>query len=225
MSLRYRLAVRLVVVTVMVAAMTFAPAGSFHFWQGWMFLGVFTAFNCVFLAYFCRRDLKLVERRLANREPRREQKRFKILWVPLWAITLTLPGFDYRFGWSATVGGVPLAVTVAATAGVVAAWLLVFDVMRINSFASAIVQVEAGQKVITDGPYGVVRHPMYSGFILMILVAPLMMGSYVAMAPAVLLVPVLVFRLADEEKMLRKDLAGYKEYCERVRYRLVPYVY
>jgi len=208
-----------------VAAIMIAPAGSFGFWQGWALMGVFAVFSAIFIAYFARRDPKLLQRRLERREPRREQKLFKVFWIPLWLCALTLPGFDYRFGWSASVGGVPVAVTCVAWIGVVVSWLVVFEVMRFNSFASSIVRVEEGQKVITDGPYRVVRHPMYSGFVLMILATPFAMGSYVAAVPSVLLVPVLVFRLRDEEWMLRKELAGYVEYCEKVRWRLVPYVY
>jgi protein-S-isoprenylcysteine O-methyltransferase Ste14 len=225
MSLQSRAALRMAVVLPVLAAMTFAPAGSLRFWQGWVFLGIFSVCSFVVGAYFFRHDPKLLERRLEKHEPRREQRVFKMLYVPLWMITLTLPGFDYRSGWSKSLGGVPWPLAAASFVVMIAAWLLVFQVMRINSFASAIVQVEAGQRVITDGPYGMVRHPMYSGFAAMILTAPLAMGSYVALAPAVLLIPVLVFRLRDEERMLRKELAGYGEYCEPVRYRLMPYVF
>jgi protein-S-isoprenylcysteine O-methyltransferase Ste14 len=221
MSLQSRLILRLALVLPLTAALMFGPAGSFGFWQGWVFVVMFTVFSFVFAAYFSRRDQRLVERRLEGREPRREQRLFKMLWVPLWIITLVLPGFDYRFGWSA----VPPLVTGVSIAAMVVGWLMVFHVMRFNSFASAVVKVEAGQKVITDGPYRLVRHPMYSGFVLMILAAPTMLGSWVALAPAVALIPVLVFRLRDEERMLRKELEGYAEYCERVRYRLVPYLF
>src|SRR5262249_16896113 len=103
-----------------------------------------------------------------------------------------------------------------------ASWLLVFQVMRFNSYASAIVQVESGQKVITNGPYRIVRHPMYSGFVLLIVVTPLALGAYVALVPAIVMIPVLIFRLYDEEEVLRKELPGYTKYCERPRFRLIP---
>lgn len=210
----------------LVAGMMFVPAGSLRFWQGWIFVGIFTVFNTVFVAYFYRRDPRLLERRLQGKEPRREQKRFKMIWVPLWVCTLLLPGLDYRFGWSANLlGGVPLWLTAVSLAIVIYSWVLVFQVLRINSFASAIVQVEAGQKVIADGPYRFVRHPMYAGFILMILATPFALGSYIAFPTALLLVPVLVFRLLNEERVLRDELPGYAEYCERTRFRLVPAVF
>jgi protein-S-isoprenylcysteine O-methyltransferase Ste14 len=226
MSLKFRLAVRVVLVPPLVAVLMFAPAGSFRFWQGWMFVGIFVAFNAVFVAYFYRRDPGLLERRLLNKEPRREQRQFKVLWVPLWLCTLVLPGLDYRFGWSvALLGGVPVWLTGVSLVIILSAWLLVFHVLRFNSFASAIVQVEAGQRVITDGPYRVVRHPMYTGFTLLILATPCALGSFVAFVPALLLIPVLVFRLLDEERVLRQQLSGYAEYCQHTRFRLIPSVF
>jgi protein-S-isoprenylcysteine O-methyltransferase Ste14 len=226
MSLKSRLALRVVIVLPLVAVLMFAPAGSFRFWQGWAFVGMFAVFNAVFVAYFYRRDPRLLERRLQTKEPKREQKQFKVLWVPLWVSTLVLPGLDYRFGWSqALLGGVPVWLTAVSLAIAVCSWLLVFQVLRINSFASAVVQVEAGQKVISDGPYRIVRHPMYSGFALMVLATPFALGSYVALLPAVLLIPVLVFRLLNEERVLRRELPGYAEYCAHTRFRLVPSVF
>jgi len=210
----------------MVVALMFAPAGSFRFWQGWVFVGIFVVFNAVFVAYFYRRDPQLLERRLKNKEPRREQRQFKMLWVPLWVGSLVLPGLDYRFRWSAALlGGVPVWLTGVSLVIILIAWLLVLYVLRFNSFASAIVQVEAGQKVITNGPYRVVRHPMYSGFVLMILATPGALGSYVAFVPALLLIPVLVFRLRDEERVLRQELPGYAEYCKHTRFRLLPSIF
>jgi protein-S-isoprenylcysteine O-methyltransferase Ste14 len=206
--------------------MIFVPAGSFHFWQGWVFIIVFAVFNGVFVGYFYKRDPALLERRLKNKETRGPQRVFKVFWVPLWLITLLLPGFDYRFGWSEALGGgVPMWLMIGSVALIVVAWLIVFYVMRYNSYASAVVQIEAGQKVITDGPYRLVRHPMYSGFILMIVAAPLQLGSYVALVPALLLIPLLILRLLDEERALRQELPGYAEYCARTRFRLIPSVF
>lgn len=204
----------------------FAPAGSFRFWQGWIYLGIFVAFSVAFCLYFYKRDPALLERRLQNREPRRVQRIFKLVWVPLWLCTLMLPGFDHRFGWSAALaGGIPAAISAIALAAIVVSWIIVIEVIRWNRFASSVVQVQAGQKVISDGPYRRVRHPMYSGFALMVLATPFALGSYVALAPAVLLMPVLLFRLRDEEQFLRQELPGYAEYCRRTRYRLLPYLF
>ena len=226
MSLKSRLGVRVAIMLPLVATLIFAPAGSFRFWQGWIFVGIFVLFTAVFITYFYRRDPGLLKRRLQNKEPRREQRQFKMLWVPLWVCALTLPGLDYRFGWSVNVvGSMPLWLTGVSWFIVVSAWLLVFQVLRVNTFASAIVQVDAGQSVITDGPYRLVRHPMYTGFAFMILATPFALGSYVALVPALLLIPVLVFRLRDEERVLRQELPGYAEYCEHTRFRLIPWLF
>ena len=210
----------------LVPALMFAPAGSFRFWQGWVFTGVFVLFSIAFVADVSRRDPALLESRLRNKEVRPQQKRFKMLWVPLWIVTLTLPGFDYRFGWSAALlGRMPLWLMAAGWAVLIYSWLLVLYVMRVNTFASAIVEVQAGQRVISDGPYAIVRHPMYSGFVLMIIATPFSLGSYLAVLPAVLLIPVIVMRLLDEEHALTEKLPGYAEYCQKTRFRLLPGVF
>ena len=226
MSLKARLALRFAIVLPVCGVMMFAPAGSFRYWQGWIFLAVLVVFSSVFTGYFYRHDRKLLERRLENREPRKEQRLFRMVWVPVWLVTLMLPGVDYRFGWSERLlGGVPLWLMAICWLMVAAGWALVFVVMRFNSFASTVVRVEAGQKVISDGPYRMVRHPMYSGFALIILATPVALGSYVALAPAALNVLFLVFRLRDEERLLREELPGYSEYCEKTRFRLIPAVF
>ena len=213
---------RLVLTLPFVALLMLAPAGSVRYWQGWAFVGVFAVFSVAFSVYFYRHDPKLLERRLQGKEPRRAQKIFKIFWVPLWLVTLVLPGLDYRFGWSPAM---PAWLSAAAWAGMIGSWALVFHVMRVNTFASAVVKVEAEQRVITDGPYGIVRHPMYTGFCLMTVATPFALGSYVAVCTALPLIPVIVFRLFDEERALREELPGYTEYCERTRFRLIPLVF
>jgi protein-S-isoprenylcysteine O-methyltransferase Ste14 len=224
MNLKWRLAIRMAIVMPLLMALIFGPAGSFRFWQGWVFLGLFAFFNVLFLGYFWRRDPGLIERRLKRKEQRSEQKRFQILWLPLWIAAL-LPGLDYRFGWSAASGGVPVWLSVVAQVVLICSWLLIFQVFRFNSFASTVIQVEEGQKVITGGPYRVVRHPMYSGIVLMIVALPFALGSYMVIVPAALLIPVLVYRLMDEETLLRRELPGYAEYCQGTRFRLIPLVF
>jgi protein-S-isoprenylcysteine O-methyltransferase Ste14 len=221
MDLKARLAFRTALFWPLIVAMVLGPAGSFGFWQGWVFLGQIAVFNVMFVGYFLRRDPGLVERRLKSKEQRSEQKRFQIFWLPLWFAALVLPGLDYRFGWSA----VPLWLTLISQVVMAGAWLIIFEVFRFNSFAATVIQVEAGQKVISSGPYRLVRHPMYSGLVLMFLVLPFALGSYAAVPPALLLIPLLVYRLLDEESVLRKELPGYVEYCERTKFRLVPLVY
>ena len=132
-----------------------------------------------------------------------------------------LPGFDYRFGWSR----VPVWLSVAAQVLLAASWVLIFLVFRFNSFASTVIQVEQGQKVISDGPYRIVRHPMYSGLVLMMMVTGFALGSYIAVVPGLMKIPLLVYRLLHEERALAKELPGYTDYCSRTPWRLVPGVY
>ncbi|HXR09496.1 MAG TPA: isoprenylcysteine carboxylmethyltransferase family protein, partial [Candidatus Acidoferrales bacterium] len=176
--------------------------------------------------YFYRHDPQLVERRLQSKEKVSEQKLLITVSKPLFLAALLLPGLDYRWGWSRTLlGGVPLWLILLSQVLVLAGFLMVFWVMKVNSFASRTIQVEAGQKVISAGPYGMVRHPLYSGSLVMWLATSLALGSYIACPAFALLIPVYVFRLLNEEKVLRQELPGYSEYCLRTRFRLVPLVW
>ena len=173
-----------------------------------------------------KRDPQLMERRLRSKEKEPEQKLFQKLWAVIFSVAFLLPGFDFRFGWSrAWLGPVPAWVVAAGLAGSLAGSALLFWVMKTNSYASRIIQVEEGQKVITTGPYAMVRHPFYVGNLTWVLSIPLALGSYVAFPVFALLVPVIIYRLIHEEKVLRRDLPGYPEYCEQTRFRLVPGVW
>jgi protein-S-isoprenylcysteine O-methyltransferase Ste14 len=108
---------------------------------------------------------------------------------------------------------------------VLCSYYLVFQALKANSFASSVVKVEADQRVISDGPYGIVRHPMYSGLLVLLLSLPLALGSCIAIPVFVLLIVTLIFRLLREEKTLRQELPGYSEYCQRSRFRLVPFLW
>jgi protein-S-isoprenylcysteine O-methyltransferase Ste14 len=224
-TLQIRLVFRFLVAVFLMAAMLFLPAGSLRFWQAWVYLALFLGSSLFRTLYFYRRDPRLLERRLQMKETALEQRLFKLLWRPLFVCALLLPGFDYRFGWSRSyIGAVPLWLIWTSQTLVCWSYLLVFQVLRVNSFASGTVQVETGQRVISTGPYAFVRHPMYSGFIVAVLFTPLALGSYVALPVFALLVPALVYRLVHEEKLLREQLAGYADYCRHTRFRLVPFV-
>jgi protein-S-isoprenylcysteine O-methyltransferase Ste14 len=225
LTLPVRLELRFFVSLLAGAALLFLPAGSLKFWQAWVYLGLFLGSNLFRTIYFYRHDRRLLERRLQMKETANEQRIFKRLWRPLFVGALLLAALDYRFGWSRDLlGAVPLWLTWLSQALVFWSYLVVFQVLKVNTFASATVQVETGQTVISTGPYRIVRHPMYSGFLVSILFTPLALGSYLALPVFGLLVPVLVYRLQHEEKLLREQLAGYAEYCQRTRFRLVPFV-
>ena len=132
-----------------------------------------------------------------------------------------IPGFDYRFQWS----DVPVLVVIIGNIMVFLGYWIVFLVFRENSYTSRIVEVEKGQKVITSGPYALVRHPMYTGIILMYLFTPVALGSWWALLIFGFTPLVLILRIFNEEELLKRELPGYKEYCQKVHYRLLPYIW
>ena len=138
-----------------------------------------------------------------------------------YVIAFLLPGFDHRFGWS----HLPLWMTVFSQAVVLGGYVMTLWVMKANSFAASTIQVEPGQRVISDGPYRIVRHPMYSGICAMLLFTPLALGSYFALPTFALVIPLVVLRLLNEEKVLRQELPRYSEYCLHTRFRLVPFLW
>jgi protein-S-isoprenylcysteine O-methyltransferase Ste14 len=226
MSLKSKIVLRLFLSLILIVAMLFVPAGSLRFWQAWVFIALVFIPVVSSYVYFYKHDPQLIERRLQSEEKVNEQ-RFLIRLLKLVFFTaFLLPGLDYRFGWSRTsLGAVPLWLTVFAQVLILGGLLLVVWVLKVNSFASRTIQVEPGQSVISSGPYSMVRHPMYSGSVVMWLFIPLALGSYFAWPAFALLIPLYVFRLLNEEKVLRQELSGYSEYCLRTRYRLVPFVW
>ncbi len=172
-SLTTRLVLRSLIAVIFVAVFLFLPAGSLRYWQGWVFIAILFAPMPITSAYFLKRDPQLVERRLRTNEKISEQKTI-IKWAQLVFFgSLLIPGLDYRFGWSR----VPLWLTILSQVFVSAGYLITLWVMKENSFASRTVQVEEGQRVISTGPYRLVRHPMYFGAVLMLLFTPLALGS------------------------------------------------
>jgi len=162
MTLKSRLALRLVFMPVMWGSLLFLPAGSFRFWQGWAYFIITLAFILSSLGYFYRHDPQLIERRLRGgwrQETVREQKFIIKLIAAIMLIAFLLPGLDHRFGWSHT----PLWLTMVAEAFILGGYLMIFWTLKSNSFAASTIRVEAGQRVISTGPYGIVRHPMYMG--------------------------------------------------------------
>jgi len=221
MRLKSRLILRLSLGLIIVAAMLFIPAGSLRFWQGWAYLMVWFVPMLFAFGYFYKHDPQLIERRMQRKEKVHEQKLIIRFGFATWLIGYLLPGLDHRFGWS----HLPLWLTILSQAFVLGGCLMIFWVLKANSFAAATIRVEPGQRVISSGPYRIVRHPMYLGAGVMFLFAPLALGSYFALPVFALFIPIIVFRLLNEEKVLRQELPGYPEYCLRTRFRLVPLVW
>jgi protein-S-isoprenylcysteine O-methyltransferase Ste14 len=204
----------------------FLPAGTLNFWQAWIYLAILAVPTFSGYCYFYRVDPEVLERRLRQKEQVREQQLLMRWFKPLFLAAILVPGFDYRFGWSkALLGAVPLWLTVFSEAMVLAGILSAVWVVSINRFAARTIQVEAGQKVITTGPYRFVRHPLYAASVVLWLFTPTALGSWVALPAFALLTSFYVYRILNEEKVLREELAGYTEYCQRTRYRLIPFVW
>jgi protein-S-isoprenylcysteine O-methyltransferase Ste14 len=197
-------------------AVLFLPAGTLKYWQGWAFLATWFVPGITGLGYFYKHDPQFVERRMKRKEKVREQKFIMMFLYMVFAIAFLLPGLDHRFGWSHP----PLWLTLVSLALVFGGYMLTLLVMNANRFAASTIQVEPGQTVISTGPYRLLRHPMYFGICVMMLFAPLSLGSYVALPAFVLVVPFVILRLLNEEKFLRQELPGYTEYCFRTRFRL-----
>jgi protein-S-isoprenylcysteine O-methyltransferase Ste14 len=180
-----------------------------------------------FSAYFYKHDPALVKRRLETKEKIGKQKIIMLVGTIVGLLVFLLPGFDFRFGWSRKFfGPEPLWLTLLAGLVLLASYMCSFWVMMVNSYASRTIQVVAEQQVISTGPYRIVRHPMYLSALVFMLAAPLVLGSYLALpAFAAMIAPMLVLRLLNEEEVLRRELPGYPEYCERTRYRLIPFVW
>ena len=202
-------------------ACLFIPAGTLNYWQAWVFVAVFGVSAQALGIYFLVHDRKLVERRMnigPVAEQRPAQKFISAIFILGFVGFVVLPAFDHRFGWS------PVApvVSVTANALIVLSFLLFFVVMKSNTYAASTIQVEEGQPVVSTGLYAYVRHPMYSGAVLLLAAMPLALGSWWSVLLVVPFFPILVWRILDEEMFLRKNLPGYAEYLQRVRYRLVP---
>lgn len=206
---------------IMFALLFFLPAGTWRYWQAWMYIGILFIPMLFVLAYFMKNDPDLLERRMKMREERSEQRRIIGLSALTFILAYIIPGFDIRFGWS----NMPAWISILAGVILFLSYLLVFRTMQVNSFLSRVIEVAENQKVVDTDVYGWVRHPMYVGMTILYVVSPIVLGSWWAVIPALVIIPVIVFRILDEEKALENELAGYKEYKQKVRYRLIPFVW
>jgi protein-S-isoprenylcysteine O-methyltransferase Ste14 len=206
---------------IVLGCLLFLPAGTFAFWQAWVYLGLLFVPAAIVGAVLLVRDPQLLERRMRRREKETAQKRIVAAASIVFIAVYLISGFDRRWGWSS----VPPAVVLAADILILLGYLLFILTIRENRYASRAVAVEDSQVVISTGVYALVRHPMYVAITLMFGLSPLALGSYWALVPAVLVPVVLVLRINDEERLLRGSLAGYEKYCRKVKYRLVPFIW
>jgi protein-S-isoprenylcysteine O-methyltransferase Ste14 len=202
----------------------FLPAGSLNFWQAWLFLAVWTVCVSLITAYLVKNDPRLLASRVQagpTAETQRSQQIIQSLASLFFIGIFIVPGLDFRYGWS----HVPAALSLVSDAFVVSGFFIVFLVFRENTYTSAVIEVADQQKVISTGPYSLVRHPMYAGAILLLVFSPLALGSWVALPFPIPLILTVAVRAREEEKFLAANLPGYEEYRQKVRYRLIPYIW
>jgi protein-S-isoprenylcysteine O-methyltransferase Ste14 len=202
----------------------FIPAGSLSFWQAWAYLAVWAGCVILMTVYLIKNDRELLAGRVkvgVAAETQKSQKIIQSLASLFFMGVFIVPGLDYRFGWS----NISPVLCLIADLFVALGFFIIFLTFRENSYTRATIEVSAGQKVITSGPYRFVRHPMYAGAVVLFLASPIALGSWVAEICALGLILALAVRLLDEEKFLQKDLTGYTAYCQQVRYHLIPYLW
>jgi len=220
-ALLRKLIVRFSFVPLFIAVFTLLPAGTFDYWQVYLYFGVLLIPMLFVFRYFLKRDPKFLERRSKGVEKVKEQKLIQAINLPVFIAAFIIPGLDRRFGWS----DIPPEIIILTDVVILGGYLIIFQVFKQNSYASRIIEIDKEHKVITTGLYSVVRHPMYLGVLIMYLPTPLALGSYWGLIPMALLPVALVFRIKNEEKVLAENLEGYREYCTKTRHRLIPYLW
>lgn len=224
MKIGVRLAASSILGIAAYALVLFLPAGTIHYWQGWVFIAVFTVVSIVPTIYLARKYPAALQRRMhagPQAETRTTQKLISTGAFAILFVIMAFSAFDHRMGWSAVpvwqclLGEVLIVVGLSIAAGVIIE----------NSYAAATVTVERGQRVASGGLYKSIRHPMYAGDVIMMVGMPLALGSYWGLLLVIPGVVMLVLRIFDEEKLLNQELPGYREYAQHVRYRLVPNVW
>jgi len=211
-------------VLLVMAVLLFLPARSLGYWQAWVFLTVFGLCELGITLYLMKRDRHLLERRVyagPTAEKERTQKIIQSITSLGFIAMLVVPALDHRFHWSE----MPLYASVGGDVLLALGFLIVFFVCKENTFASAIIEVAPEQQVISTGLYALVRHPMYMGGIFWFVGMALSLGSWWGLFVFLLVIPALIWRIFDEEELLSKRLRGYTEYCDKVRYRLMPFVW
>lgn len=202
-------------------ALTFIPAGTLHFWQGWVLLG--TLFIPMFIAglVMIAKSPDLLRKRLNAKEKQAEQKTVIALSGLMFIAAFILAGLNFRLGWMP----MPPALTWIAAAIFLAGYVMYAEVMRENAYLSRTIEVQENQKVVDTGLYGILRHPMYSATLLMFLSMPLILGSIPSFIITLTYIPIIQKRMTNEEKILAEGLEGYKEYMQKVKYRIIPFIY
>lgn len=205
----------------LLSTLLFLPAGTFHWPNGWLLMGVlFIPMMVMGIVMFCSAP-ELLTKRLKNKEERTTQKGVVALSGLLFIASFLVAAFNYRYHWHTIPSIVPYIASIIFLIG----YALYAEVLRENAWLSRTIEVQDNQSVVSTGLYGIVRHPMYMATVLMYLAMPLVLGSLIAFGIMLLYIPIIIRRINDEEQLLNAQLNGYTEYCTQVRWRLIPYIY
>lgn len=204
-----------------ISLILFIPAGTLKYWNAWLFIGAIFGPVILVVIYLIRNDPGLLEKRMKTKEKEKAQKLIIKLSIIPFIISFLIPGLDYRYHWSA----VPLWLVIAATIIMLIGYGMFFMVIRQNSYASRVIEIQEKQRVIDSGLYSVVRHPMYLSNLLMYLCMPLVLGSFYSLITMLFFLFVFYFRIRNEEEVLSEGLGGYSDYMKKVKYRLIPFIW
>jgi len=210
----------------------FLPAWTLKWTEGWVWIGLFLIYATALIVYLLKYDVELLKKRTTYKLPHQKWERYILFgfFVTI-GLVWVIPGLDYQFHWSKNTSSGLMSwtnilwwVELLGIIGVVCALLIMYNVMKHNSFLANTVEIQGKEthKVITSGPYRVIRHPMYAAFIILMLSVPLLLGSYYALIPGLLTGVLFVFRTIFEDKMLHEELQGYPEYAQKTRCKLIP---
>ncbi len=204
-----------------VSCILFIPAWTINYWNGWVLMAIMFIPMLLVMIYLIIKDPELVEKRIKTGEKEKEQQTFRKIGTICLLVEFIIPGFDYRFQWSA----VPLWLVALSSVVFLLGYFMFFMVMKQNTYASRVVEIQDNQKIIDTGLYSVVRHPMYTAIILVYCSAALVLGSYFALIQSLAWPLIFAFRIRNEEKVMMNGLEGYSDYTKKVKYRIVPFIW
>jgi protein-S-isoprenylcysteine O-methyltransferase Ste14 len=206
---------------IIISVLLFVPAGSLKFWNAWLFMGVLFIPMLYVIIYLMIYDPELLNKRMNTNEKEKTQKKVVLFTSVVFLSAFIIAGLDFRFGWST----VPIPLVILSAVIVLFGYILFYLVMRQNSYASRVVEIQEKQKVIDTGLYRIVRHPMYLAAILMFMFMPLVLGSFYALIPLLIFPFQMRTRMKNEEEILEKGLEGYIRYKEKVKYKIIPFLW
>jgi protein-S-isoprenylcysteine O-methyltransferase Ste14 len=213
--------VRYLLAFVFIGILIFIPAGTLDYLNGWLFIAGLIVPMTFTLIYLLVKDPELLEKRINLKEKEDAQKKYIKLSLLLCIVAYIIPGLDYRYNWS----NVPIWLVIVALVVMIFGYVMFIIVMLQNRYASRVIEIQENQKLIDTGLYSIVRHPMYLAATILYLASTIVLGSYYTLIPMILLPFLLAFRIKNEEKVLKQGLPGYKEYMEKVKYRLIPFIW